>query len=415
MSASGFFKKFDITLLLATICLITLGVFAIFSATFNSDGSTAFYERQMIFGIVGVILMVVITYLPPKHLAKISYIVYVLSLVLLIGVLIFGKKISGQKSWFSFGGFGIQPAEFAKVTTVMAIAFFLSKESEARNTILGLKDSLIVIGIVVLPVALIALQPDTGTNLVFLSILIPIFLWAGMRPFFIVAFIAPIFVAIVAFLEGIVGDNLFYIAIAIAGIVIFLFKEKMYFKIGAIVLCFIAGFGADYVYDHLQPYQQKRIMTVFDPTSDPLGAGYNVIQSKVAIGSGGLTGKGFLQGTQTQLNFIPEQWTDFIFCMVGEEFGFIGAIGLILLYVILILRLINNGFNARSKFLSIACIGFATIFLFHLFINIGMTIGILPVIGIPLPLVSYGISSLISFTIMLGIGMNAYRNRNIVF
>lgn len=415
MSASGFLKKFDIALILATISLVTLGVFAIYSATFSSEFSSIYYERQMIFGMIGVVMMVVIAYLPPKHLARVSYIVYILSILLLVGVLIFGKKISGQRSWFSFGGFGIQPAEFAKVATVMAVAFFLSKESEARNALLSFKDSLLITAFVLLPVALIALQPDMGTNLVFLAILIPVFLWAGMRPFFLVALIAPLFVAVLAFLEGIVGDYSFYIALGISAIVIFLFKEKLYLKIVVLAVCFVAGFGADYVYDHLQPYQQKRIMSVFDPTSDPLGSGYNVIQSKVAIGSGGLAGKGFLQGTQTQLNFIPEQWTDFIFCMVGEEFGFIGSIGLIILYVILILRLISNGYNARSKFLSLTCIGFATIFLFHLFINIGMTIGILPVIGIPLPLVSYGISSLLSFMIMLGIGMNAYRNRNIVF
>ncbi|KAA0207587.1 MAG: rod shape-determining protein RodA [Ignavibacteriaceae bacterium] len=415
MSASEFFKKFDLTLVLATISLITLGVFAIFSATSSSEFSDQFYERHMIFGIAGVVMMLVISYLPPKHLEKVSSVLYVLSLLLLVSVLIFGKKISGQRSWFSFGGFGIQPAEFAKVATVMIVAFFLSKDSEGRNSKLGLKDTLVIAGLVLLPVALIALQPDTGTNLVFLSILIPVFLWAGMPAFFIVALIAPVIVAISAFLSDIVGNYLLYVVLAITAIGIFLFKEKQYLKIGVIVLCLIAGFGSDYVYDHLETYQQKRIMSVFDPTSDPRGSGYNVIQSKVAIGSGGLFGKGYMQGTQTQLNFIPAQWTDFIFCMVGEEFGFIGSVVLIILYLVIVIKLINNGYNARSRFLSLACIGFASVFLFHLFINIGMTVGILPVIGIPLPLLSYGVSSLLSFTIMLGIGMNAYRNRNIVF
>ncbi|MBN8571082.1 MAG: rod shape-determining protein RodA, partial [Ignavibacteria bacterium] len=167
------------------------------------------------------------------------------------------------------------------------------------------------------------------------------------------------------------------------------------------------------VFAKLQPYQQKRIMAVFDPSTDPLGSGYNVIQSKVAIGSGGLWGKGFLSGTQTQLKFIPEQWTDFIFCMIGEEFGFIGAVILLTLYIVIIYKLISNAYLTRSRFLSIACVGFASIILFHLVINVGMTIGLMPVIGIPLPLMSYGISSLLSFLVMLGIGMSAYRNRNL--
>ena len=191
------------------------------------------------------------------------------------------------------------------------------------------------------------------------------------------------------------------------------FKQRWVIALIIMVINIGAGLSVDYVYGKLQPYQQKRIMAVFDPTSDPLGSGYNVIQSKVAIGSGGFAGKGYLQGTQTQLKFIPEQWTDFIFCMVGEEFGFLGAIVLLILYFIIIFKLINSAYFARNRFLSICCIGFATVFLFHLFVNIGMTVGIMPVIGIPLPLVSYGNSSLLSFMLMLGIGMNAYRNRKL--
>jgi rod shape determining protein RodA len=156
-------------------------------------------------------------------------------------------------------------------------------------------------------------------------------------------------------------------------------------------------------------------MSVINPSSDPLGTGYNVIQSKVAIGSGGFWGKGLLQGTQTQLKFIPEQWTDFIFCVIGEEFGFIGAAFLIALFLALSLRFLGNASNTKNKFLGMACVGFASIILFHFVINVGMTIGIMPVIGIPLPMVSYGVSSLLSFMIMLGLSMNTYRNRNILY
>jgi rod shape determining protein RodA len=154
---------------------------------------------------------------------------------------------------------------------------------------------------------------------------------------------------------------------------------------------------------------------MINPLSDPLGTGYNLIQAKVAIGSGGFFGKGFLQGTQTQLKFIPEQWTDFIFCVVGEEFGFIGSVILVLLFCLLIIKIINNAFNSRNNFLANSCIGFASILFFHLIVNVGMTMGIMPVIGIPLPLVSYGISSMFSFLIMIGICMNTYRYKNLSF
>ncbi len=179
-----------------------------------------------------------------------------------------------------------------------------------------------------------------------------------------------------------------------------------------LLLNFAVGYSVDTLYNKLQPYQQNRIKAVFDPTTDPLGSGYNVIQSKVAIGSGGLFGKGFLQGTQTQLKFIPEQWTDFIYCMIGEEFGFVGSVLILIFYLIIIFQLVNNAYLSKNRFLSVACIGFASIILFHLVINVGMTIGIMPVIGIPLPLMSYGVSSLISFLVMIGIGMSAYDIRN---
>lgn len=405
---SDFFKRFDIFLFLTAISLVIIGIFAIHSATYGSETSGEYHIRQMTFAFIGLALMITITYLPPRYLSKVAYVIYILSLVMLAAVLVMGKKISGQKSWFSIGGFGIQPSEFAKLATVMALAAFFSADEKERD-ISNPKNFIIGCVLVLLPVALIMKQPDMGTTLVFLSILIPIFFWVGLSPFVLFAIIAPAAMALLAFF----GDYYFYIALGVAAIAIYLFKKNVYLSIGVFLICLIAGFSTDIVYDKLQPYQQRRIMAVFDPTTDPLGSGYNVIQSKVAIGSGGFWGKGYLHGTQTQLKFIPEQWTDFIFCMVGEEFGFIGASILIILYMFLIFQLINNAYLSKNKFLSICCIGFAAIFIFHLIINVGMTIGIMPVIGIPLPLVSYGISSLLSFMIMLGIAMNAYRNRNL--
>jgi len=192
-----------------------------------------------------------------------------------------------------------------------------------------------------------------------------------------------------------------------------LFSFKKNLLISTLIVCstIFSGLSVNYVYNKLQPYQQKRISNLFIPENDALGSGYNVIQAKIAIGSVGLFGKGFMQGTQTQLKYIPEQWTDFIFCMIGEEFGFVGAIAVVLLFLIMIVQTIHVANICKNKFLSICCIGIATLFSFHMLVNMGMTLGIMPVIGIPLPFMSYGVSFLISNMIMLGIILNAYRNR----
>lgn len=402
----NFFDRIDLLLLIVTIAVIISGLFAIFSATYTSG--TDYFSKQLSFSIAGIVLMILISYIPPKFIASSSYIVYGLSLVLLVLVLIIGKKISGSKSWFSLGGFGIQPSEFAKIATVFALANFLSGSEDNFRNVNRPVEFLKALAIVVIPVGLIMKQPDMGTSLVFLSMILPVLFWVGLSPYVLFIIISPVFVVLGAFF----GMNFFIASLVIVGIILLLFKKNIFIATGVLALNFVIGFSVDTLYHKLQPYQQNRIKSVFSPELDPLGTGYNVIQSKVAIGSGGLFGKGFLQGTQTQLKFIPEQWTDFIFCMIGEEFGFIGSIVILLLYLIIIFELINNAYVSKNRFLSVCCIGFASIILFHVIINVGMTIGVLPVIGIPLPMMSYGLSSLLSFLVMMGIGMSAYRYRN---
>jgi rod shape determining protein RodA len=403
-----FTDKYDLTLFITTMLMVSIGIVAIFSATFANTSNTDFYLKQLIFGVIGLVIMVVISFLPPKYFSKFSYASYIFAIILLVLVLLFGKTINGNKSWFYIGGFGIQPSEFAKIATVLALANFLNpgEGDKNPNKILDFIKACIFI---LIPFTLVKLQHDTGTSLVFLSFLIPIFFWAGLSPFILFSIIAPVALAILSFL----GNIYFYAGLIVVIISLYFFKRGILISVLVLAINITAGFSVHFLYSKLQVYQQNRIMAVFDPTLDPLGSGYNVIQSKVAIGSGGIFGKGFLQGTQTQLRFIPEQWTDFIFCMIGEEFGLIGASVIIILYLIIILKLINNASSSRNKFMSLTCIGFASLFLFHLLINVGMTIGIMPVIGIPLPLVSYGVSSLLSFMAMIGIGMNAYRHRNI--
>lgn len=401
------FKKFDLLTLIFTISIVTIGLISVYSATF-SNGLELFH-KQLTFAIIGIVVMVAISYIPPRYIAKFSIWFYLGCVLLLILVLLVGKRIGGNRSWFSFAGFGIQPSEFAKVATVLMLSNFLNSDNKERS-IKDPKTFLLAILIVIVPIGLIMRQPDMGTSLVFFSIILPMFLWSGLSFYALFVIISPVALAIIAFLNL----EYFYIGLVISVIVLLLFRRKFYLTILFSSINLLSGYSVNYLYSKLQPHQQNRIMAVMNPSSDPLGTGYNVIQSKVAIGSGGFWGKGLLHGTQTQLKFIPEQWTDFIFCVIGEELGFIGAAVLIMFFLFLLFKLIINAYESKNKFMSTACIGFTSIIFFHFVINIGMTVGIMPVIGIPLPMVSYGVSSLLSFLIMIGLSMNTYRNRNIL-
>lgn len=402
------FSKFDFITLLLTLLILAIGLISIYSATFGNVTEVDYFKKQMIFAFIGLVIMVSVSFIPPRYLAISSYYIYGLSILLLILVLLFGRTINGNKSWFYIAGFGIQPSEFAKVALIMAVSFFLNtgdKRKDINEIPVLIKTCLLVI----IPVVLVKLQNDTGTALVILSMLIPILWGAGLSPFMLFAIISPIIMGILAFFN----PTLFYIAIFIIIISLFLFKRNLFLSIIVLVINVGAGLSAHFIFSKLAVYQQQRIMALFDPSLDPLKSGYNVIQSKVAIGSGGLFGKGFLQGTQTQLKFIPEQWTDFIFCMVGEEFGFIGAMLLITLLLTLILKIFYNSFISKNSYLSLVSSSAAGLFLIQMVLNIGMTIGITPVIGIPLPLVSYGVSSLLSFMLLIGLSMNTYRHREV--
>lgn len=404
--SSRIFERFNFRILVAVLGLITVGLLAIYSATNGNELVSDYFKKQIIGAFCGLAIMMFVYFLPPKYLQLSAYPVYSLTIVLLVLVLFIGKRILGHTSWFSIGGFGVQPSEFAKIATVLTLARFLSdKQFDADVT--KPRDFIIAIIIGLFPVSLIMLQPDTGTSLVFFAVLLPILYWGGMPNFVLFVIVGPIIVAICSFL----GAYYFAGALLVSLVVLFFFKKNILISTLVVVLFIVAGMSVNMVYNKLQPYQQKRIVAVFNPESDALGSGYNVIQSKIAIGSGGMWGKGFLQGTQTQLKYIPEQWTDFIFCMVGEEFGFVGSMLVVILFFVLVSQAIYTAYVCKNKFLSLCTIGFASIFLYHFFFNIGMTCGIMPVIGIPLPFMSYGISFLLSNFIMIGILLNAYRNR----
>ncbi|MFA5834426.1 MAG: rod shape-determining protein RodA [Bacteroidota bacterium] len=402
---NSFFKEyFDKTIFFSVLSLAGIGLLSIYSATFDAYEGRDFYRQLMWVG-VGFVSMITMMALPLRWLQRNALRIFFSSLGLLVLVLIVGKRVYGSQSWLGFGGLGIQPSEFVKISTMLALASYLS-QSDVKAT--DLKDLVKTSAIVALPIGLIMLQPDFGTSLTFLAMYIPVLYWAGASKFLIIIIIAPAFVAA----ASIFGTTPFLIVLLLLGIGLYILRdENRFFATVVFGVNVVIGFFVQIVYDKLPLYQQKRIATFLDPNNDPLGAGYNVIQAKVAIGSGGLTGKGFMRGTQTQLSFIPKQWTDFIFCVPGEEFGLLGGVVVLGLFAVVLFHGVRLASIAKNKFGSLLAIGFTSLFAFHVFVNIGMSVGLMPVIGIPLPFLSYGGSSLVSYMMVAGLIMNVYANR----
>lgn len=396
--------KFDFGIFITAVALILIGLTAIYSSTVNHPTATGNFNKQILWGIVSLILFFVIYSLPTNWFRISSTPAYLLSVVMLIFVLLIGKRISGSQSWIEIGSFGFQPSEFAKIGTIMALAYFLSRQN---TDIDSFKDIIKTLVIGMIPVVLILLQPDLGTAIIFIGFILILIFWKGISLFGLFVVISPMFVAV----SSLFGIYYFIGAMILVAALLVLFRQDLFFSGSIFALNLAAGFFTDIVFRALSPHQQDRIRAFIDPTSDPLGSGYNSIQAQVAIGSGGLFGKGFLAGNQTQLQYIPEQWTDFVYCVIGEEFGFIGSIIILILFLILFHRLLKIASTAKDEFLSLLVIGIFSVYFTHFIINVGMVVGILPVIGIPLPFVSYGGSSLIANTIMLAIVANIFRTR----
>jgi rod shape determining protein RodA len=396
--------KFDFGIFIPVSILIAIGLSAIYSSTFNHPTASGNFERQLIWGLVAFTIFFITYSLPTNTFRSIATPSYLFSLLLLVVVIVIGRRVSGAKSWLDLGPFGFQPSEFGKIGTILAMSAFLSR----KNTdIDSFKDILLALSIGFIPVMLILLEPDMGTAIVFLSMILILIFWKGISLFGLFIVLSPGFVAI----SALFGFYYFIGALLLVVVTILLFRKDIFFSASIFALNLAAGFFADYLYNALSPHQQKRIQSFIDPNTDPLGAGYNTIQAKVAIGSGGLFGKGFLHGNQTQLQYIPEQWTDFIYCVIGEEFGFIGSMIVLILFLYLFLRILKIASTTKDEFLSLTMIGILSVYLIHYLVNIGMVVGILPVIGIPLPFVSYGGSSLLVNMFMLGIIANVFRNR----
>ncbi|MFO7526468.1 MAG: rod shape-determining protein RodA [Ignavibacteriaceae bacterium] len=396
--------KFDFGLFIPALLLILIGLIAIYSSTISHPTASGNFERQAAWSVISFIVFIIVYFIPPNSFKLLSLPVYFTSLLLLLAVITAGKTISGQKSWLILGPVGFQPSELAKLGVIMALASFLSR----KNTdIESFKDIVIAIAIGLVPVFLVLMEPDLGTSIVFVAVILVLIFWKGISLFGLFVVLSPGFVAV----ASLFGTYPFIGSIIVVITVLLLFRKNLFFSASVFALNLAAGFFADYVYHAFSPHQQKRIQAFIDPMTDPLGSGYNSIQAIVAIGSGGMFGKGFLSGNQTQLQYIPEQWTDFIYCVIGEEFGFIGSVLVLGLFTLLFIRLLKIASSTKDEYLSLLVIGILSVYFIHYLINIGMVIGLFPVIGIPLPFVSYGGSSLLVNVFMLGIAANIYRNR----
>ncbi len=398
-----FKESIDGVTILVVLLLVTMSALSVYSATYDAGASAVFYRQLMWIG-VGLLGMMIVMFIPFRVIQQWSYPAYGISLLLLAAVLILGRSIAGSTSWFGVSGFGLQPSELVKATTILALATFLAR---GNVYMFRFKHIVMAAAFVLVPVGLIVLQPDVGTAIIYLGMLLMLMYWSGLSVLFVLAVLAPGAAAIAALF----GTTPFLVVTAFTFLVLIVLREN---KLGSAIvfsLTTLVGVSVQFIFARLAPHQQNRILTFINNEADPLGAGYNVIQAKIAIGSGGFIGKGYLQGSQTQLNFIPAQWTDFIFCVPSEEFGFLGACFVLALLALLLFRGIRIASLAKNKYAGIVAIGIVATFTVHVVINIGMCMGIFPVIGVPLPLMSYGGSNMITNLMMVGLLLNMYANR----
>ncbi len=396
--------KFDWTTIFIYIALVAIGWVNIYSASYNTTSTVFFdfsqiYIKQLVWISLSLILIPFILTVEAKFYERFSSVIYIISLISLIGLFVLGKNVNGATSWYFLGGFSIQPSEFAKAATALALAKYVS---DIQTNLKSFPDQIKALIIVFLPALLIIPQPDPGSALVYVALIFPLYREGLPFIYLLLGFIvAALFVATLAF-------GTFWVAAAILIIAAILYfknkkKKPSIFKYGIIaVACIGFSISVNFIFENvLEQRHRDRFNIVLGKEVDTKSIGYNTNQSEIAIGSGGWTGKGWLQGTQTKGKFVPEQDTDYIFSTVGEEWGFLGSMGVVILFIALIVRLLILAERQKSQFSRVYGYSVSAILFFHFFINIGMVSGLLPTIGIPLPFFSYGGSGLWGFTILL--------------
>ncbi len=463
--SSGLFVGVDRIAVLLYFALVVAGVVSVISSSFDEMSTNVFafshfYIKQAIWGCIASLAAMFVLLIDVSSFHKYAYPLYGFGILLLLLTFIpgVGKEVNGAQAWLGVGSFTMQPAEIVKITTALAMARVMCDYTFSIN---NRSDMLKVAAVLLLPLMIIVLQNDTGSGIVLGSFIFVLYR-EGLNKWLIIPILLVVLLFIISFLlspimllilsigvltlcDMMINQtwrlNTIYLAslallttllflasalfmdepmtlfsallwvvmLSLPVVVVYSFRKQMsttIIMVGMFLLTMIFLPTTDYIFNSiLQDHQQKRILTFLGLVDDPLGTGYNVNQSKIAIGSGGFSGKGFLQGTQIRYGFVPERHTDFIFCSLGEEWGFVGALVVLSLYAALILRLLYMGERQEEAFARVYCYAVASIFLFHVLVNVGMTIGLMPVMGIPLPFMSYGGSSLVAFTILLFIAI----------
>lgn len=404
--------KFDLVFIVAALVLMTVGVSLVYSATVNED--VVFYEsrwfKQIVYFVMGIALAVGIAFVKIDWLKRLATPLYTVSLILLLVVLFFAGEVKGAGRWIDLGVFKLQPSEFAKIAYLIAFSRWLSLHPVSMYK---MRTFLIPFLLFVVPFLLVLKQPDLSTALVFTAVTLVGFFFAGLTFMDLFLIVSPVVSVLFAHSQSPMYQALWGILICV---VVYALYRRHYSKAVTVVLFvanIFAGYASSMVWNMLEPHQQKRVNTFLDPMNDPLGDGYQVLQSITAIGSGGMTGKGFGNGTQTNLAFLPEEHTDFIFSVLGEQFGFIGCVLVLALYALFLWRASSICKVSMDPFVSLLAMGATTIFLFHIVVNIAMTIGLMPVTGLPLPFLSYGGSFALVCMILVGllVGLRYQANR----
>ena len=385
-------RQLDWLLLLSVVALTTFGGVTIYS---TEAGQHSYSYQHWTIGVLGLAIVLVLSRFPYQLLLRWHWVIYALTNISLVAVMITGVSAKGAQRWINIAGFNVQPSEFAKIGMVITLAALLHGRGGTN-----LKTLFRTLAITAVPWSLVFLQPDLGTSLVFGVMVITMLYWANAKIGWLIMAISPLFSAILyhVYLPGWI-----IWVLSVAGITWLSLRTKIVSTLTAIVINLGAVELGNFFWNLLQDYQKARLVMFLDPEQDPLGGGYHLIQSRIAIGAGQLWGRGWHQGTQTQLNFIPEQHTDFIFSAVGEEFGFVGCIVLLAVFWTICIRLVWIASNAKDDFGSLMAIGVLTIVAFQTIVNISMTIGLAPITGIPLPWMSYGRSSLLAGFISIGL------------
>jgi len=392
--------KLDRVILICVLLCSLFSLLAVYSATYSS-GTAAVREnfnKQLMWISVGLVLFYLVARIPPVVFYSSCYALYLILVIMLLLLDVFGIIVGGSRRWFELAGIKIQPSEFMKPVLVLALAHYLSMETHSPNRLRHLAAAF---ALVLVPFALVIKQPDLGTSLVFLSVLIPLLYWRGLSPFTIFVLLAPL----ITFFASFHVISFFVVILLISG-VLYLSRRGKWVFISVFLVNIMVGLLSPVVWNNLHTYQQHRVLTFLGLMSDPKGVGYQIIQSKVAIGSGGFLGKGLLHGTQTQLRFLPAQHTDFIFSVLAEEWGFLGSMAVLLIFFIMLHRIIKIASSAHHRFASLLTIGLMIMLAFQIILNIGMTMGVAPVTGVPLPFISYGGSAMLTNMVVAGMICN---------